>query len=159
LVRKGFVLLLGTVLACALYSLLGNLNPRLVVLINAFAVLVFFSALVYGEIEGAVMGTVAGLLQDAFSHQVFGLGGLSLTLAGFLLAWAAQKLNLNNFIKKGILIFFFSLVQLIIWVIFYSLIFRKSWLYSRFEFYLQPIFTAIITTSLITLFPKLKKNL
>ncbi|HEK86318.1 MAG TPA: rod shape-determining protein MreD [Candidatus Aminicenantes bacterium] len=156
MVRKGLVLFLGLVLAAAFYSLLGSLNPVLVLLINAWAILVFFSALIYGEIEGAVMGTIAGLLQDAFSHSIFGLAGLSLTIAGFLLGWTSQKVNLNTFYKKIIFLFFFSLLQLIIWVIFYYFIFKKSLLYSRPEIYLQPVATTLITAALITFFHKLK---
>lgn len=158
MVRKGFVLFLGLVLAFALYSIFGNLEPSLVILVNAFSILVFFAAVVYGEVEGAIMGTVAGLLQDAFSHSVFGLAGLSLTISGFLAGWLSQKLNLNTFYKRAVFIFFFSLVQLIIWVMFYFLIFRKSLLYSQPAIYLQPIFTAIITSSIIGLFRKLNRT-
>lgn len=154
--RKGFVLVLGLVLAFALYSLLGRLEPGLVLMINTFSILVFFTALNYGEIDGAIMGTVAGLLQDAFSHSVFGLAGLSLTVAGFLSGWFSQKLDLNSLTKRAVFIFFFSLLQLTIWVIFYYLIFRKGLLYSQPALYLQPIFTAFLGSLVIGLFRKIK---
>jgi len=85
------MLLLILVLAFAVYSLMSKFSPNLLVLINSFWVAVLLTAITYGEIEGAAMGTVAGLLEDAFSHSVFGLSGLSLTITGFLAGWLAQK--------------------------------------------------------------------
>jgi len=157
LVRKGLVLFLGLVLAFVLYSLLGNLEPNLVILVNAFSILVFFSAMVYGEVEGAVMGTVAGLLQDGFSHSVFGLAGLSQTISGFLAGWLSQKLNLSTFYKRAVFVFFFSLIQLLLWVFFYFLIFKKALLYTQPALYLQPVFTSIITSSVIGFYRKLSR--
>jgi len=91
-IRKGLMLLLILVLAFAVYSLMSKFSPNLLVLINSFWVAVLLTAITYGEIEGAAMGTVAGLLEDAFSHSVFGLSGLSLTImSGFLAGWLAQK--------------------------------------------------------------------
>jgi rod shape-determining protein MreD len=145
------------VLAFAIYSLLGQLNPNLIIFINTFSQVVLLAAIIYGEIEGAVMGTVAGLLEDAFSHGVFGLSGLSLTITGFLAGWFAQKINLNSLAKRSVFLFFFSLFQLLVWMIFYGLIFKKSLLYSRPGLYLQPVITAIITSLLAGLFRPAKR--
>jgi len=155
--RKGFVLFLGLFLAFVFYSLLGNLEPDLVLLLNTFSIFVLFSALVYGEVEGAAMGTVAGLLQDAFSHGVFGLSGMSQTITGFLAGWLSRRLNLNTFYKRAVFVFIFSLIQLLIWVTFYFLIFKKSLLYSQAAIYFQPVFTAVATSSIISFYRKITK--
>jgi len=156
-IRKGLVLLLMLVLAFAFYSLLGRLNPDLTIFINTFIIAVLLAAITYGEIEGAVMGTVAGLLEDAFSHGVFGLSGLSLTITGFLAGWFAQKISLNSLGKRSVILFFFSLFQLVLWIVLYNFVFKKSLLYSRPGLYLQPVITAIITSLLAGLFRPVKK--
>ncbi len=156
-IRKGLVLLLMLVLAFAFYSLLGRLNPDLTIFINTFIIAVLLAAITYGEIEGAVMGTVAGLLEDAFSHGVFGLSGLSLTITGFLAGWFAQKISLNSLGKRSVILFFFSLFQLVLWIVLYNFVFKKSLLYSRPGLYLQPVITAIITSLLAGFFRPVKK--
>jgi rod shape-determining protein MreD len=145
------------VLAFAFYSLLGRLNPDLTIFINTFIIAVLLAAITYGEIEGAVMGTVAGLLEDAFSHGVFGLSGLSLTITGFLAGWFAQKISLNSLGKRSVILFFFSLFQLVLWIVLYNFVFKKSLLYSRPGLYLQPVITAIITSLLAGFFRPVKK--
>jgi len=152
MVRKGFVLVLGLLLAVALYALLGWLEPALVMLINTFSILVILTAIVYGELDGAIMGTCAGLAQDALSHGVFGLAGLSLTISGFLAGWLSRKLDLRTFYKRSVFIFILSLGQLFIWTFFYYLIFRKSLLYTQPGLYLQPALTALLTAALVKLF-------
>ncbi len=151
---KGFVLFLGLVMAVALYSLLGRLEPTLIIMINTFSILVFWSGVVYGETYGAVMGTCAGLVQDAFSSGVFGLAALSLTVAGFLAGYLSRKLDLNSFYKRTIFIFFLSLIQIAIWLFFYFFIFRKSLLYTQPALYLQPVVTAFLSGAVITIFKK-----
>ncbi len=153
-IRKGYVLGLGIILAVALYALLGRLDPTLIILINTFSILVLVAAVIYGELEGAIIGTGAGLIQDAMSYGVFGLAGLSQTLSGFLAGWLSHKFDLNNFYRRLVFLFFLSMVQLIIWVFLYSLIFKKSILYSHPAFYFQPVFTAILTSSIVSLCKK-----
>lgn len=154
MVRKGFVLVLGLIMAVGLYALLGWLEPTLCLLINTFSVLVIIIAIVYGELDGAIMGTCAGLVQDAFSHGVFGLAGLSLTITGFLAGWLSRKLDIRTFYKRLVFVFILSLGQLFIWAFFYFLIFRKSLLYSQPALYLQPAVTALISAAILNLFRK-----
>jgi len=154
LVRKGFVLVLGLILAVGFYALLGWLEPTLVLLVNSFAILVFFTAVSYGELDGAIMGTCAGLVQDALSHGVFGLAGLSLTVSGFLTGWLSQRLDVHTFYKRFVFLFFMSLFQLFFWVIFYFLIFRRSLLYSQPALYLQPLFSGLLGSLIINLSKK-----
>jgi len=154
MVRKGLLLALGLLLAVALSALLNWLEPALGLLINAYSILVMLTAIVYGEQDGAIIGTCAGLGQDALSSGVFGLAGLSLTISGFLAGWLSRKLDLHIFHKRLVFIFIISLGQLLIWAFFYSLIFRKSLLYSQPALYLQPAVTALITAGLMNLFKK-----
>lgn len=156
LVRKGFILVFGLILAVAVYALLSWLEPGLVLLINTFFILVILTAILFGELDGAIMGTCAGLFQDALSHGVFGLSGLSLTISGFLAGWLSRKIDLNTLYKRSVFIFIMSLFQLIIWAIFYFLIFRKSLLYSQPFLYFQPGVTALLGGFLLNLLKKIK---
>jgi rod shape-determining protein MreD len=45
---------------------------------------VVYAALNWGPVAGMLTGTVAGLLQDALSNDVVGVGGLAKTLIGFV---------------------------------------------------------------------------
>jgi len=153
-IRSWPMTITALLLAFLLYSLLGAIDPALVMLINPFAMVVFSVAIIYGEIAGLLMGTAAGLLQDAFSYGVFGLAGFSFTMSGFLAGWFSQKLNLNSFSKRFFFAFVFSLLQLSLWVILYALIFKKSLLYTQPFIYLQPVTTSLLVSGLVWLFRK-----
>lgn len=155
MVRKGFVLVLGLMTAVAFYAFFSWLEPALVLLINTFSILVMLTAVIYGELDGAVMGTCAGLVQDALSYGVFGLSGLSLTVSGFLAGWLSRKFDVRGFYKRAVFLFILSLGQLLIWVTFYFLIFRKSLLYTQPVLYLQPVITGLLASALVNLFKKI----
>ncbi|MGB4704505.1 MAG: rod shape-determining protein MreD [Candidatus Saccharicenans sp.] len=155
MVRKGFVIFLALTAAAGLHALLSSLHPSLVLMVNAFAVAVVFIAIIYGEVEGAVVGTAAGLIQDALSHSVFGIGGLSLTISGFLAGWISRRIDVGTFYRCFVMTLAVSLIQLIIWAFFYALIFGKALLYTGPAVYLQAGFTALLSSIFIKLFKKL----
>ncbi len=150
------VAIVSLILSFVIYSFLGALDPALVMLINPFAVVVFFISILYGEVAGLLVGTGAGLIQDAFSYGVLGLAGLSYTISAFLAGWFSQKLNLNSFNKRFVFSFIFSLLQLSIWLVMYGLIFKQSILYSQPYIYIQPVNTALLVSVMVWLIKKLK---
>ncbi|MGB9835706.1 MAG: rod shape-determining protein MreD [Candidatus Saccharicenans sp.] len=156
--KNWLISLLTLLLAFILYSLLGAVDPALIMLINPFVVAVFFASVIYGEVAGLLMGTAAGLIQDAFSYGVFGLAGFSYTISGFLAGWFSQKLSLNSFNKRFLFSFFFALFQLSLWITLYALIFKKSILYTQPFIYLQTVVTALLVSGLVWLFRKLKSK-
>jgi rod shape-determining protein MreD len=52
--------------------------------VDLVLVVVVYAALVSGPVTGLLTGTFAGLLQDALSSPVVGIGGLAKTIVGFL---------------------------------------------------------------------------
>lgn len=54
------------------------------VAIDLVLVVVVYAALTSGPVAGLLTGTMAGLIQDALSSGVIGMGGLSKTIVGFL---------------------------------------------------------------------------
>lgn len=78
--------LLGVVLALALALVLQTTLTGLVrgaVPVDLVLVVVVASALAFGPVTGLAAGTVGGLIQDALSSGILGMGGLAKTLVGF----------------------------------------------------------------------------
>lgn len=73
----------GVILALALQTTLARyLTGRFVV--DLVLVAVIYAALAGGPMTGMWTGTFAGLIQDALSSGLIGVGGLSKTIVGFL---------------------------------------------------------------------------
>jgi rod shape-determining protein MreD len=78
---------LGIILAVAAAVALQTTLSRYVrgtVAVNLVLVVVVYVALMAGPVTGLVTGTFAGLVQDALSTGVIGIGGLTKTLVGFV---------------------------------------------------------------------------
>lgn len=52
--------------------------------VNLMLVVVVYAALAFGPVMGLMAGSVGGLVQDALAGGVVGIGGFSMTLAGFM---------------------------------------------------------------------------
>jgi rod shape-determining protein MreD len=76
------VRLLGIVLALAVALVVQTSLPAAAP-VDLVLVVVVAAALAFGPVTGLVAGTVGGLVQDALSSGILGMGGLSKTLVGF----------------------------------------------------------------------------
>ena len=70
--------------ALALQTTLAGLVIRGTAAIDLVLIVVVYIALKAGPVPGLVAGTVAGLIQDALSNPILGIGGLAKTIVGFL---------------------------------------------------------------------------
>ena len=85
-----------TVLAAFLvFSALRQISLSLAIGVDVFTVAVIVYGVSEGEIAGAIMGMVCGLIIDAFSLGLFGLAGLSKTVTGFLAGFISRKINVQ----------------------------------------------------------------
>jgi rod shape-determining protein MreD len=75
---------LATALAVALQTTLTRFIVRGTVAVDLVLVVVVYAALTTGPVTGLLTGTFAGLVQDALSSGVIGIGGLAKTVVGFL---------------------------------------------------------------------------
>ena len=78
--------LLGVVVALALALVLQTTLTGFVrgaVPVDLVLVVVVSAALAFGPVTGLAAGTVGGLIQDALSSGILGMGGLAKTLVGF----------------------------------------------------------------------------
>lgn len=71
-------------IAIALQTTLASFMFRGGTAIDLVLIVVVFVAIKSGPVTGLLAGTVAGLIQDALSSGVLGIGGLAKTLVGFM---------------------------------------------------------------------------
>lgn len=76
--------LLAIAVALALQTTLARFVVRGTVAVDLVLVVVVYVALVSGPVTGMLAGTIGGLVQDALSSGVVGIGGLAKTIVGFL---------------------------------------------------------------------------
>ena len=96
---------LGIILAFLFYSIAGKIFFALPLLFNFFSLIVLYSAIKNGEIYGACVGTIAGLIQDSFSIGVFGISGLAKTIMGYVAGYVSHKVNVLPYMRNLIFIF------------------------------------------------------
>jgi rod shape-determining protein MreD len=70
--------------ALALQTTLASLVIRGTAALDLVLIGVVYIALVTGPITGLLVGTAAGLIQDALSSGIVGIGGLAKTVVGFV---------------------------------------------------------------------------
>jgi rod shape-determining protein MreD len=76
--------LAAILIAIALQTTLASLVFRGSTGIDLVLIVVVFVAIKSGPVTGLLAGTVAGLIQDALSSGILGIGGLAKTVVGFL---------------------------------------------------------------------------
>ena len=86
---------LGVLVAIALSLALQTTMSRFIVggsvAVDVVLVAVIATALTIGPVGGMLAGTAAGLIQDALSSGVIGIGGLAKTIVGFLAGAFGQQ--------------------------------------------------------------------
>lgn len=83
--------LLAIAIALALQTTLTRFAVGGTGALDVVLVAVIYVALTTGPVGGMLAGTVAGLVQDALSSGVIGIGGLAKTLVGFLVGAFGQQ--------------------------------------------------------------------
>lgn len=81
---KAAGILVAVAVALALQTTLSRVAIRSTVAVDLVLVVVVYVALTSGPATGLLTGTFAGLVQDALSSPVIGIGGLAKTIVGFL---------------------------------------------------------------------------
>src|SRR5262249_18307898 len=60
---------------------------------------VYFS-LRRSQLLGMLTGMTSGLMQDALSHSYMGVGGLTKTIIGYIIATISMRVELDNFLMR-----------------------------------------------------------
>jgi rod shape-determining protein MreD len=88
---RAVVPLIAIALALALQTTLARFLVGGTAAIDLVLVAVVYIALTSGAVSGMLAGSVAGLMQDALSSGVIGIGGLAKSIVGFFVGAIAQQ--------------------------------------------------------------------
>jgi rod shape-determining protein MreD len=92
--------LITVALALALQTTLARLLVGGTVAIDLVLVAVVSVALATGPVSGMLAGSVAGLIQDALSSGVLGIGGLAKSVIGFVAGAIGQQFILTSALAR-----------------------------------------------------------
>ncbi len=146
----------ATLAAFLLYSLAGRAYPPLVLVFNAFSLVVILFSVWKGEVFGAVLGTACGLLQDSFSLGVFGVAGLSKTLLGVAAGFISRKMQVGPVLRSFVFVFVCSAGELAVWIFLYTLVFSRKMASGKALVLFQPLATAILGSAILALARRFK---
>ena len=113
---------LGLGLALALQTTLASMVAGAGAPVDLVLVVVVAVAVASGPIAGLWAGTVGGLLQDALSGGVIGVGGLAKTLVGYVVGLFGSRFMIARSWHHVLVFFFASLVHAGCFVGVYSLL-------------------------------------
>lgn len=86
--------------ALALQTTLARFLVRGPVAVDLVLVAVVYVALTSGPVSGMLAGTFAGLIQDALSSGIIGIGGLAKTIVGFLSGVIGTQFIVTNSLPR-----------------------------------------------------------
>ncbi len=145
----------GVMAAFILYALMARVSFYLPFLINIFSIIVVYFAIVRGEIYGAVIGALCGLLQDSFTLGIFGIYGLSKTIIGYLAGFTAKRILVAQRFRLFLFMWVLFSLELVFWILIYSLIFLQPLnIYGGLIFF-GPLLSAISGSQFFPLFQKI----
>jgi rod shape-determining protein MreD len=81
---KGLAVMVGLAVALLIQTTLAGMSFQAGTRVNFVLVAVVFIALLLGPVPGLLAGMAGGLAQDAVAGGIVGIGGISKTVAGFL---------------------------------------------------------------------------
>jgi rod shape-determining protein MreD len=141
---------LATLAAFVFYSLIGGVRPSVLVVLNAFSLIVVTFSIGKGEIFGAVLGAVCGLVQDSFSMGVFGVAGLTKTLLGFWTGYISKRMDVAPLLRNAVFILIMSTLELLLWVILTAFVLKDKVDFRHGLLVLQPIVTSLLGSLLLS---------
>ncbi len=118
---KAAGIILAVVAALALQTTLAR-YVRGTVAVNLVLVVVVYVALMSGSVTGLLAGTFAGLLQDALTTGVIGIGGLAKTLVGFLTGIIGTQFIVTQPLPRFCVFFGVTLLHELVFIGLYTLL-------------------------------------
>jgi rod shape-determining protein MreD len=116
---------LGVVFAIAVALVLQTTLARFfrgTVAVDLVLIVVVYVALTSGPVTGLVAGTVAGLLQDALSSGVIGIGGMAKTVVGFLAGIVGTQFIVAQPIPRFVVFFSATVLHAVVFMGLYVLL-------------------------------------
>lgn len=113
---------LATIVAVALQTTLARFVIRGTLALDLVVVVVVYAALVMGPVTGLLTGTFAGLVQDALSSGVVGIGGLSKTIVGFLVGLVSTQFIVTTTVSRFVVFFLSTIAHAALFIGLYVLL-------------------------------------
>jgi rod shape-determining protein MreD len=114
--------ILAIVAALAFQTTLARYMVKGTVAIDLVLVAVVYVALTSGPATGLLSGTFAGLVQDALSSPVIGIGGLAKTIVGFLAGVIGTQFIVSQPLPRFVVFFAASALHAVIFMGLYTLL-------------------------------------
>jgi rod shape-determining protein MreD len=114
--------ILAVLLALVLQTTLARFFVRGTFAVDLVLVAVVYVALTSGPITGMFSGTIAGLMQDALSSGVIGIGGLAKTIVGFLTGVIGTQFIVTNTLPRFVVFCAATVVHAIVFLGLYMLL-------------------------------------
>ena len=95
---------------------LGRFMIRGAIAVDLVLVVVTYVALTSGPVTGLLSGTVAGLVQDALSSGVVGIGGLAKTIVGFLAGLVGSQFIVTQPLPRFVVFFTATLLDRLVFI-------------------------------------------
>ena len=108
--------------ALALQTTLSRFLVRGSVAVDLVLVVVVYVALTSGPAAGLLSGAFAGLVQDALSISVIGIGGLAKTVVGFLAGIVGTQFIVAHSLPRFVVFFCATVVHAVIFMGLYVLL-------------------------------------
>jgi rod shape-determining protein MreD len=119
---KAAGVVLAVAIAVALQTTLARFLVRGTLAIDFVLVAVVYVALTSGPVTGLLSGTFAGLVQDALSSGIIGIGGLAKTVVGFLAGVIGTQFIVTNSVPRFVVFFLATVVHAVIFMGLYVLL-------------------------------------
>jgi rod shape-determining protein MreD len=114
--------ILAVVVALALQTTLARFLFRGAIAVDLVLVAVVYVALTSGPATGLLAGTFAGLVQDALSSSVIGIGGLAKTIVGFLAGVIGTQFIVSQPLPRFVVFFGASILHALVFMGLYVLL-------------------------------------
>lgn len=119
---KAAGILIAIALALALQTTLARFVVGGSAAIDLVLVVVIYVALTTGPVSGMFAGSAAGLIQDALSSGVIGIGGLAKSLVGFLAGLIGQQFIVTAALPRFLMFMAATLVHAAVFMGLYVLL-------------------------------------
>ena len=119
---KTVAVILAVAIAVALQTTLARFLARSTLAVDFVLVAVVYVALTSGPVTGLLSGTFAGLVQDALSSGVIGIGGLAKTVVGFLAGVIGTQFIVTHSLPRFVVFFLATVVHAVIFMGLYMLL-------------------------------------
>lgn len=114
--------ILAVAVALALQTTLARFVVRGPAAIDLVLVAVVYVALTAGPVTGLLAGTFAGLVQDALSTGLIGIGGLAKTIVGFLAGVIGTQFIVAQPVPRFVVFFAATVVHAVVFMGLYEVL-------------------------------------